>query len=298
MDEALPGTAHKRRGRPSRSEVEAAEARSEAMMEEQAVPFTETAEFKAAVQAAVQTAVPQAAAEAVAAAMAQMRAAAPQSVPAAGTPADASATSSLFREMALAIAEISDQGTDRKRVAPEVLEQRAQAQKRLDQLLEDARVRARAVTTNAESRKVLPWYRCVSMLYLNERKILPFVQDPGTKQAVPVEFSWTGEPNDAMRPINDVAKEVYREFRLSRGNIEKVKGSYETKPLWMTKAGLVVHGDAPSSAANGRGAQTIEVAEYKDDLEFGGMPAGSDPNADFVNILGTIHAPAMQNKAP
>lgn len=199
-----------------------------------------------------------------------------------------------FQQMGMTFAEISDQGSQRKRVAPEILQQRAEAQKRLEGMLASILRKAREIgrdLTPAESRRILPWYRTVSMLYLNERKIVPFVQDPGTKKAVAVEFSWTGEPNDAMRPINGVAKAVFVEFRASRGNTEKVKGT-DARPLWMTGAGLVVQGDPPSKRAL---PDELVKPAFENDL---GLPEAIDPEAPFVHVLGTVAPAAMQNQTP
>lgn len=192
------------------------------------------------------------------------------------------ATTNLFRSLALSIAEISDQGTSRKRVAPEILAQREAAWKRMVALIQEAR---------ATGQK--PEYKAISKLYLNERMIEPFQQDPATKMAVPVTFTWTGEPNDGMRPLNEIARKIYAEFRASRGSAE-TSSKEDARPYWMTPAGLVVKGDPPPR----REIATPDRVNFVDDLSVGDEPPPADPhdiNAPFIHVLGTVAAPAMQN---
>lgn len=255
------------------------------------VPVTETPEFKAAVAAAAA----QVREELLGAFKAQALDGAGAGKPTGAAPVSED-LQSLFRQMAMTMAEVADQGTARKRVAPEILAQRAAAQERLNQMIEDLRRVKHELgqrPSYEQQRRFLPWYRCISLCVLNETKIFPFRQDPATKQAVPVEFAWTGEPNDAMRPINEVAKRVYVEFMASRGNVQNGPSHVE-KPLWMTAAGLIVRGDAPSRRELPREMFPPEVEEspFVDDL---GLAPGNDPNAEFVHVLGTVAAPARQN---
>lgn len=230
------------------------------------LPFTETEEFKAAVAEGVKAVLP--------GVLSTLK----------GQPSADDATTDLFNRLALSIAEISDQGTQRKRVAPEVLAQRDAAWKRMAALIQDARANG-----------LKPEYKAIAKLYLNERIIEPFVQDVNTKMPVAVTFTWTGEPNDGMRPVNDIAKAIYAEFRLSRGSVEAA-AKEDTRPYWMTPAGLVVKGDPPPR----REMQAGLSPNFVDDLSVDGdTPVveknQNDPNAPFVHVLGTVAAPAMQN---
>ena len=226
--------------------------------------FTDTPEFKAAVAESVTALLPELV----------------KQIKQADTNPD---TSELFSKMALAIAEISDQGTQRKRVAPEILAQREAAWKRMVALIQDAR-----------ANNLRPEYRAVAKLYLNERLIEPFTQDPSTKLPVAVTFTWTGEPNDGMRPVNDIAKKIYAEFRASRGSVESI-AKEDARPYWMTPAGLVVKGDPPPR----REMQASTAPDFVDDLSVSdaeeSVPNQNDPNAPFIHVLGTVAAPAMQN---
>lgn len=186
---------------------------------------------------------------------------------------DMEAFASMFDRMAMAIAEISDQGTARKRVAPEVLAQRARARERMIKLILKAR------DEGAE-----PEYRLVAKTYLSERFIEPWMPGPA-KQPIPTEIVWKGEPNQAMRPLNEVARHIYAAFQESIGTQEGLKGM-DNRPFYMTPGGVVVKGDPRP--------QRREIPDdlLADDLKLTNQ---KDPTAPFVHVLGTVASPARQN---
>jgi hypothetical protein len=241
--------------------------------------ITETPEFKAALDAALAKAVPEIVAQI-----------AKQGAPiGAGSNEEATA---LFSKMALAIAEISDQGSNRKRVAPEVLAQRAAAKERCIRLIDDARehvLEARRQKDGKVEAKWLPEYRVVAKIYFNERFIEPFKRLPD-KTIASNEIVWTGIPNEALRPINDIAKKIYAEFRLSIGSTEKLATS-DNRPVYITAQGLVVKGDPPKR----REGLTQELPAFAEEMDL--KHDNNDPSAPFINVLGTIAAPAKQNFA-
>lgn len=243
-----------------------------------AVDITQTPEFSLAVSAAVGKAMAP-----IMESLAKLNAPAPA---APGQPAD---LESFFRQMALSIAEISDQGTSRKRVAPEILAQRAKSHDLMIEAILDA---DREHKENGAER---PYYRAIGKMYLNERFIEPFVVDPGTKKPVAVEFYWSGVPNEVMRPLNAAAEKIFEHFRDSIGSFDKVA---ETKALWITAGGLVIKGEGPERRAVGSvdaAGRPVETP-FKDDLVI--MDGGLlDPNASRVAVLGTVAAPARQNIA-
>lgn len=239
------------------------------------VPINETPEFKAAVAEAIAAATPSIAAEAAKAAVAQMSSdlltrVKPQDAP------GLTDSGGLFERLALAIAEVSDQGTQRKRVAPEILAARLKAQERAHDRILQAR---------KDGEK--PEYRLVSKVYLNEQLIEPFMPGPD-KRPIPTEIIWTGMPNDAMRPLNQVAREIYGEFRASIGSTEPIKGA-DNRPVSMTRNGLVIKG---LGAAQRR--EVSAPAPFEDDL---GLKNQHDPTAPFIHVLGTVAPAARQNSA-
>ena len=247
-------------------------------MTEQAVKdITQTPEFKSAVA--------EAAAKAASEAIAQLTKAG--SLGAGALNEDATA---LFSKMALAIAEISDQGSNRKRVAPEILAQREASYKRCVALVTEAQKKVKEARDAKDREKEalwLPEYRLVAKTALNERLIEPFRRLPD-KTVASNEIVWTGIPNEAMRPINDIAKRIFTEFKGWIGSTDKLATS-DNRPHIVTAGGLVVKGDPPKR----REGFSEDVPKFNDDLEI--KHDIHDPSAPFVHVLGTIASPARQN---
>jgi hypothetical protein len=239
------------------------------------------------VQKVIQAAAAQAAAEAVA----QMSLAVPSPAAAPSHGFDINeSTKQMFSEMALAIADMANQGSGRvKPISPKVMQQRAEAMKRMDALIQEVHVRVKDARDNGDRDQEEVWtptYRVVSKIFFNERLIEPF-RRLNDKTVEANEIQWTGEPNDALRPTNKIAEQIYEEFKASRGSGVQIKGA-DNRPIWVTKGGLVVKGDAPAKA------YVAAPTDYKDNL---GVKDNNDPNAPFVNVLGTIAAPARRNFA-
>jgi len=199
------------------------------------------------------------------------------------------------RMIAASTAEMADQGTYRKRLAPEVLEARAQATKRLYELLD----KAQALTG-----KNRPLYRVRSKCYLGDRLIEPFQR--GFKgEITPTHIYFMSQPSLGMEPVNDVAKEIYAAFQGTMlGGESMINGkptpdALAARPLWMTKNGAVLatptatareHGmviepdplDIPSTGLGPNVGQQVEIVSV------------DDPRATKIPVLGTIAAPAVR----
>jgi len=204
-----------------------------------------------------------------------------------------------MQQLALAISELTTQGTGKVRVAPEVLMQREKARKRMIDLI---------ITARAE--KKTPSYQLRNKIFINERLIEPFWIN-SAHQSMPTEIDFWGVPNDAMVPINETAKEIFQAFKDSVGVVHGVKGVESGLPsddtLGITRGGLVVRNSAVS--------QTMAMKQTPERPSWDGpMPAyeeapqaNGDPSYEplrvssdsakgkftSVNILGTI-APAAQ----
>lgn len=223
------------------------------------VPLVETPEFKAALQEAVAQIVPDL--------LAQLSAA--RGAPASGDAAFAD-------QIAMAIAQLTDQGTGRKRVAPEIIAQRARARERMTKLIVEARANG-----------LVPTYQLRNKVYLDEVLVDPVYVDPATKSVTPVQIDWPGVPSEAMAPVNDVARSIHGAFMESIGSVET--GIPEDR-LGVTAGGLVVKNGAvqprrelgsldgqPPSGGEGLRLRHKELA-----------PA----QHKTINVLGTVAAPA------
>lgn len=220
-------------------------------------------------------------------ALAGMQSAAPSAI--------SSDATALFQGLALSIAEMTHQ-TNRthKPVDPKVLAARAAGLDRLEALLAQiARDRKdiedQSWETESEKqaaiKSVTPRYRVISAVNLDDDLIMPVVKNLATKQAEPVAIFWAKAPNDALAPLNDIAKEVHAAFRDSRG-ARTVFEKQSIKPTWTTENGLVVQGRAPKR-------REVEVSSVIRDAIVG------DPAADpYLNVLGTKHRPFETTPRP
>ena len=167
--------------------------------EQKVVPKAESAEkivttspeFQAAVDAAVESAV----AKAVAAA---------QSL----TSGSVNPEEGKFAQiLAMQLAQLTDQGTGRKRVAPEILDARHNAREEMKSVL-------RAARKSGE----IPVYFLVNKVYLDEVMVDPFWvgSDHISRKT---EIEWPGIPNEAMRPVNEIAEKIYDAFTRSIGSL-------------------------------------------------------------------------------
>jgi hypothetical protein len=205
----------------------------------------------------------------------------------AGVPASGDDNRDFMRGLALAIAEISDQGTSRKRVDPKILAARSEARERLIVLI--------VATKDAGIR---PEYRLVAPVYFNEQLVQPYRVDAQTKELVPTEICWNGCPNDAMIPLCDHAKAIFAEYRASVGQLEGTAGTFDKSPAWVTAGGLMVKGAGPLS-----GKRQVAMAEHQEPMTVPNLPVfdddlgfrNDDPRAKEVAVLGTVAPRAVQN---
>ena len=208
----------------------------------------------------------------------------------------------LVERLALAIADISDQGTNRKRVAPEILAQRAKAHVRMVELLKGVhdRLRAEGLANDldtAQERGLVPEYRIRVQMYLDNQLIQPFYVG-SDKVARATEIFWMGAPNDGMVPLNDVAAEIHEAYRESVGDNSQIGGKWadQNQGYWVTaKNGLVVKGRGPVRQTVGS-MESAVPAELDRGSSMLKLRAPIDPNAAEVAILGTVMAPAKQSQ--
>jgi hypothetical protein len=93
-----------------------------------------------------------------------------------------------MRTLAMEISQLSDQGTGRKRVAPEVLQSRQVSRELMVKLIAQARAAHRTAT-----------YRVKAKTLLADRVVEPFWID-NMHVAQPTIIDWDGIPNEAITP--------------------------------------------------------------------------------------------------
>lgn len=243
-------------------------------------PLHETDEFKAAVAKAT--------AEAVAAAIPGILSQITQAK--GGLPVSAG-EQSWAEGLAMAIAQLNDQGTGRKRVAPEVVKARDEARKEMTRLIIEAKTfhdKAKADGNLEMANSYLPLYQLRNKVYLDEILIEPVYMDAATKSPRPTEIGWPSVPSEAMVPVNDVAKGIFEAFSNSIGSTD-----WQKKPdvFGITANGLVVK--------NGAVTKKRELPSADGHIQTEGLTirrGGRTGTENFkeIPVLGTVAAPARQ----
>lgn len=199
-------------------------------------------------------------------------------------------TAAILSKLAMEIGIISDQGTQRKRVAPEELKERANAFERMGVLLTKAQL-----ATTLEDK---PRYMVAGQLYFGDQRIDAYQRQPN-RDIIQTEIYFDGIPNTSMRPLNKLAEDIYREFIRYLGGSEAVNGVPKpVQPVWLTNGGKVIVGTNETAQAHGlaRNPEPLTI----DGGKRVGAPAASvhvvsptDPRATRVPVLGTIAPPAV-----
>ena len=185
--------------------------------------------------------------------------------------------------LAMAFASLTEQGTGRKYVAPEIIRMRNEAREKMKSLIIAARKDGRKAT-----------YQVVAKTLLDNQVVEPMWID-STHIAQPTEIDWPGVPNDAMKPINDTAKEIHAAFMDSIGSrpvsvLGAVPDAMDDN-FGMTAGGLVVRGGAVPRHNQGNSPEVVTGASEQ------GLAVHHKNQPGRVvekRVLGTIAAPARQ----
>lgn len=230
----------------------------------EATPLAETQEFKDAIASATAAAI----AAAIPTIVAQL------SQAKGGIPVDPG-EQSWAQGLAMAIAQLNDQGTGRKRVAPEIVKAR-----------DEARVEMVNRLIAAKAAGEMPLYTLRNKVYLDEVLIDPIYMDAATKAPRATEIGWPSVPSEAMVPANDVAKGIFEMFSKSIGSAE-----WSKKPdtFGITVGGLVVKNGAVQPK---RAVPSADGYVKTEGLTI--THKGGEKNFKEVPILGTVAQPARQ----
>lgn len=178
----------------------------------------------------------------------------------------------LAEGLAMAIAELNDQGTGRKRVAPETVKKRSDARERMTELIHAAR-----------ARREIPTYILVNKVVLDEQLIEPMWIAPD-KSVKRTEIGWPGVPNEAMKPLNAVAEDIFAAFLESIGSA----GPQENRNLRVSPNGVVY--------MDGRSRQPARTIVEQEPNGEGVQVLGRGDGGVRVTkqVLGTWAAPAVE----
>jgi|SRR5215813_4094565 hypothetical protein len=193
------------------------------VLEKKQNSLTDSVEFKDAVQFAVQ--------EALAKSLAEMKAAQAQS--------EASLLAKAFAmEMARMVGPLNGQIY----VDPEVLESREIARKKMAALIEE-------VKKGGEK----PRYRIINKCFFGTKVLEPGVVSKGYNGSNSEhkykrkEISWEEVPNNALFPVNKIARDIYDEWKKSISMEMDPVGIEET---WITENGITMYGRNPETIDN------------------------------------------------
>jgi hypothetical protein len=253
------------------------------MAENQRLPLEQTTEFKAAVAIEAQKAVAGLREQL----LADLKASMP--VPAAIDPMNGAMA--MMQSLAMEISQLTDQGSGRRRVAPEIMRQRTQARERMFELIAQARENRAEAQLRGDMQQAaiwLPMYRLRGKVQFDEQMIDPaWIDRNHVAQAT--EIGWPDVPNDALVPLNGVAKDIHTAFLDSIGSVE-LRDIVPQQPLKVTKGGLVVKGQ-PSRAQR---ETTLEQVEGHIAAASVVVAHKAEPGRlKDVHVLGTIAKPAQ-----
>jgi hypothetical protein len=181
------------------------------------------------------------------------------------------------------ISQLTDQGSGRKRVPPDVLRAREVSRDLMVKLIAQARAAGRKAT-----------YRVKAKTLLCDRVVEPFWID-NLHTAQPTIIDWDGIPNDAMVPENKTATAIFEAYKGWIGSTERV---VPEDALAITPGGLVVHGGAASISSGRRQVKQEEAPQAGQPATEGGLNVHhkNEPGRYVEKrILGSIADPARQS---
>jgi hypothetical protein len=133
---------------------------------------------------------------------------------------------------------------------------------------------------------------------LDNQVVQPFWVD-SMHIAQPTEIDWPGVPNDAMAPLNDVAREIFAAYLASIGS----------KPQSVSASGAII--DVPNPMDDGYGVTANGLVVRGGAIPRSNRPQEVAPNTGEeglglhhknkagrtvdVRVLGTLQPPAQQN---
>lgn len=115
----------------------------------------------------------------------------------------------LIRQLASAITEIGDQGSNKIRVAPEEMAARMESREKMETLILEFR-----------AKEEFPVYDLSRTVYLDEVLVAPTYVDANHVQKVQ-RIEWAGVPDESMTPVNEAARAIHAAYMRSIGGRTK-----------------------------------------------------------------------------
>jgi hypothetical protein len=221
-----------------------------------------------------------------------------------------------MEQLALTIGDLTNQNSGQKLVSPEVLAERREAMRKMEERLEQVRDHVRIAEQEGNEKvlaEVLPRYRLNAKIIaplMNGDEIVEPVRRGADNRVYPTELDWLLPPNLAMVPLNEPAQEIFALFKRSIGNQistrlnnhtqtgDPVFGA-ETDRYFVTNQGRVVTAGSQTDALR----HAVDPGPTEPLVQRGmarirgqdAMRQHSGPPTIQVRVLGTIAPPAVQN---
>jgi hypothetical protein len=211
-------------------------------------------------------------------------------------PSDLTALGPVFEKLGMQIAELTDQNAQVqiRRLPPAEIAARAAAFEHMGELLS---------AIQAKPASEWPIYSLVAKTQLNG-KDGPRIVDPiisiGKNEWEQVRIRHAGQPNLAMRPYNDAAKAVYKQYIRHLGGSEAANKIAPQSPAWMTFDGTHVIAGAGNNSTRAHGreftvdpididGEDVAVARARNMSELTEeMLVPNDPRRKEIHVLGTL----------
>lgn len=194
--------------------------------------------------------------------------------------ADQPSLNSVMEKLALSIASLTAQNSGKTYIAPEDLAKRADAHRHLNDLLDEAR-----------AKNDVPEYELTDIVVFEDTLIMPVYVDAHRIQR-PQRIGWWAAPNQAMRPVNEIARKIFDQFLLSIGLTAAPPA--EKKTISMNGLRLL-NGEQVKRDPTGFGAEMTDRPPVHTNLVLHGKNAGT--SLEEHRILGTLAPPAVRQAA-
>lgn len=187
------------------------------------------------------------------------------------TPAADNPTSQILSDLVVNMKKMMDPQSQKRVFSPEEMRQ-----------MEDARTRMVKLLFEAHEKGEMPVYALKSKVYLAEQKIEPQYLDQRSQKMMPRQIQWPRIPNEAMVPLNDIAKKIFAAFTESLVGTQVNRNAVPAFVLAGKEVRLMAPIEADQTGNAGADDPRLKVP-------------GAEP-IDYskpLNVLGTVAPPVV-----